>query len=475
MSFGQFLSILRARWWVALLVLVLAVAGALGVSLVLPRQYAAAASVLVDFKPDPISLAFYGGATPPALLATQIDVIKSDRVALRVVRNLKLAESPQMREQWQKATQGSGSIEQWLIEVFQRNLEVLPSRESSVITVSYKAQDPRIAAALANAFAQAYIETSLELRVDPARSYAGFFDQRAKEAREALEKAQSRLSAFQKDNGIIASDERLDVENARLNELSSQLVVLQAISAESASRERQAVSAQGDRIADVLNNPVVSGLKADLSRAEAQLQGLSARLGDAHPQVIEVRANLAELRAKLDAETRRVTGSVTVSNTINRQREGQIRTELEAQRAKVLRMKAVRDEGAVIQRDVENAQRAYDAIVARQNQTSLESQSTQSNVNLLTQASAPLEPSSPRILLNTMLAAIVGTFLALLAALGLELIDRRVRSLDDVVGALALPVLGVMPKPGARLRAGRGQVALAPPRASAALPQPGKS
>ena len=474
MSFGQFLSILRARWWVALLVFVLTVAAALGFSLVLPKQYSAAASVLVDFKPDPITVAFYGGVTPPAYMATQVDVIKSDRVALRVVRNLKLAESPQFRQQWQEATDGQGSFEQWLIEAFQRNLDVLPSRESSVITVGYRARDPRIAAALANAFAQAYIETSLELRVDPARSYAGFFDQRAKEAREALEKAQSRLSAFQRDNGIIASDERLDVENARLNELSSQLVVMQAISAESTSRERQATSAQADRIADVLNNPVVAGLKADVSRLDAQLQGLSARLGDAHPQVIEVRANLAELRAKLEAETRRVTSGVGVTNTINRQREAQIRSELESQRAKVLRMKAVRDEGAVIQRDVENAQRAYDAIVARQNQTSLESQSTQSNVNLLTQASAPIEPSSPRILLNVMLAAIVGTFLGLLAALGLELVDRRVRSIDDVVAALDLPVLGVMPRPGARSRAGRGQMALAPPRAAAALPQPGR-
>ncbi|MDP2006733.1 MAG: chain length determinant protein EpsF [Rubrivivax sp.] len=471
MSFGQFLSILRARWLAAVLLLGLTVATTLVVSLLLPKSYRATASVVVDFKPDPISAAFYGAATPPAVMATQADVIKSERVALRVVRNLKLSESPQVRTQWEQETQGEGTIEQWLVDLFQRNMDVLPSRESSVITISYKAQDPRFAAALANAFVQAYIETTLELRVDPARQYAGFFDVRAKEAREALEKAQSRLSAFQKDNSIFATDERFDVENARLSELSSQLVQLQAVASDSTSRQAQANSAQSDRIQEVLANPVIGALKADLSRAEGQLQGLSARLGDAHPQVGEVKASIAELRRRVEAETAKVTSGVGVSNTINRQREAQTRAQLEAQRAQVLRMKAVRDEGMVIQRDVENSQRAYDAIFARLNQTSLESQTTQSNVNVLTQATPPIEHAFPKVWLNLLLSVFVGTLLAAGVVLGLELRDRRVRALDDVVAALGLPVIGVLPRPGAKRAGGRAASPMRQ-RLLAPLPEP---
>lgn len=469
MSFGQFLSILRARWVVAALLFGLTVATTLVVSLLLPKSYRATASVVVDFKPDPISAAFYGAATPPAVMATQADVIKSERVALRVARNLKLAESPQVRTQWEQETQGVGTIEQWLVDLFQRNMDVLPSRESSVITISYKAQDPRFAAALANAFVQAYIETTLELRVDPARRYAGFFDVRSKEAREALETAQSRLSAFQKDNAIFATDERFDVENARLNELSSQLVQLQAMAADSNSRQTQANSAQADRMQEVLANPVIQALKADLSRAEGQLRGLSERLGDAHPQVGEVKANIAEMRRRLDAETAKVTSGVSVSNAINRQREAQTRAQLEAQREKVLRMKAVRDEGMVIQRDVENAQRAYDAIFARLNQTSLESQTTQSNVNVLTQATPPIEHAFPKVWLNLLLSVFVGALLAAGVVLGLELRDRRVRALEDVVAALGLPVIGVLPRPGARRLGG---LSAAPARQRLLAPQP---
>lgn len=471
MTFGQFLSILRARWWVVALVLGLTVATTLLVSLLLPRQYTATASVVVDFKPDPVSAFAFGGGASPAYMATQVDIIQSERVAQRVVRNLKLNENPQVRQEWLDETGGEGNIEVWLASVFQKQMDVVPSRESSVIAISYKAPDPRFAAGLANAFAQAYIDTALELRTDPARLYSTFFENRAKEARETLEKAQSKVSVFQKQAGIIATDERLDVETARLNELSSQATMMQALLAESASRQAQAQSGQGDRMQEVLSNANVSQLKADISRAEAQLQQLATRLGDKHPQVEEAKASLAELRSRLDAETRKVTGSVTVSANINRQRLAEVQRALQAQRDKVLKMKAVRDEGLVLLRDVENAQRSYDALLQRFTQTSLEGQTTQSNINLLTQATPPLEPSSPRLLLNTLLSIFLGTLLAVGTALLLELKDRRVRNVDDVVEALGLPVLGLMPKPGTQLQLGAGRVSPMQQRLMAPLPQ----
>jgi len=456
MTFGQFLSVLRARWWVLVLILVLTVGTTVGVSMVLPKQYLAAASVVVDFKPDPISAAVYGGMPSPAVMATQVDIINSERVARRVVTNSGLANNPDVRQQWLDAG-GEGTVEQFLIDGFKKSLDVQPSRESSVISIGFKAPDPRFAAGLANAFTQAYMQTSLELRVNPARQYAGFFDTKGKELREALEKAQAKHSAFQKANGIFATDERLDIETARLNELSSQLVMMQALAAESRSRRAQA-NLSADRMQEVLNNPLIGGLKADISRGEARLQELGARLGDAHPQVVEAKANLASLRARVETEIKRVTGSVGVTSNVNNQREADVRASLEAQRAKVLRMKAVRDEGLVLQRDVENAQRAYDAVQTRLTQTSLEGDTTQGNVHVLTQASPPVEHASPNLLLNTALAVFLGTLLAVGTALLLELMDRRVRSADDIVAALDLPVIGVLLAPGSKSMLGRKRI-----------------
>lgn len=451
MNFVQFLAILRARYKMALGVFAGVVALALVLSLVWPKSYTAAASVVIDSsKPDPLAAVLYAGGVNPSLVATQIDVIQSDRVAFKVVRNLKLNENPQIREQWQSATNGEGSIEQWLNVLFQKNLDVKPSRESNVVTVSYKAADPKFAAVLANAFVQAYLETNVEMRVEPARLYSSFFDQRAKEARDVLEKAQSKLSDFQKEKGIIATDERLDVENARLGELSSQYVGLQSLASDSVSRQAAARGGSADRMQEVLNNPLIAGLKSDQARLQAKLQELTSKLGDKNPQVIETRANLAELKSRIDSETAKVSSSLGIANSINQQRAGEIKAQLEAQRAKVLQMKAVRDDGAVLVRDVENAQRTYDQIMARLNQATLESLATQSNVSVLSQAVPPLEASSPKLILNMIVAVFLGTLLALSIVIGMEMLDRRVRSAEDVAQAVALPIIGVLPSPNAR-------------------------
>lgn len=451
MTFGRFFLILKARWWVALLVMLSTVVATVGISLLLPKQYTATASVVVDFKPDPVSAVLYGGMMSPGMMATQVDIIKSDRVAQRVVANLNLAENPQVRQQWMDATKGEGRIESWIADSFQKNMDVMPSRESSVINVSYRAADAKFAAGLANAFVRAYVETTLQLRVDPAKQYSSFFETRVTEAREALGKAQAKASAFQSANGIIANDERLDVENARLNELSSQFTILQSVAAESRSRQSAAESNQGDRMQEVLNNGIVSQLKADLNRAESRLKELSTRLGDEHPQVQEARASISDTRAKLDAETRKVTGGVTVSNSINVQRVAQVKASLESQRLKVLKMKAVRDQGAVLLRDVENAQRAYDTVLQRFTQTNLEGQTTQSSVNILQQASEPAIPTSPKIVVNVIISLVVGALLAIGLVLLIEMLDRRVRSSEDVMMMLDLPVIGVMPKPNGPL------------------------
>ncbi|MGY0194245.1 chain length determinant protein EpsF [Leptothrix sp. BB-4] len=448
MTFSQFLAILRARWLSALIVLALTVGGAVGASLLLPKTYTATAAVVLDVRsPDPIAGMVLGAMAMPAYMATQVDIIQSDRVAQRVVQTLRLSENPQIRADWIEATEGKGSFEAWAADLLKRKLDVKPSRESNVVNVAYSSGDPRFAATLANAFVKAYMDVSIGLRVSPARQYNEFFDARAKELRETLEQAQSRLTTFQKSSGILATDERFDIETQRLNELSSQLVALQALAAESGSRSAQARGNQSDQLQDVIANPVVAGLRADLSRQEARLQELNARLGDAHPQVVELRANIAELAAKLKAESRRVSGSVGVTNTITRAREAEIRASLEAQRARVLALKQQRDEASVLIKEVETAQRALDQVVARASQTSLESQNTQTNISVLTPASEPSDPSSPRLLLNTLLSVFVGTLLAVGFALLRELLDRRVRGPQDLVEALGLPVLGALPRP----------------------------
>lgn len=475
MSFKQFLYILKARWVTMLVMFVVTIAGTLAVSMTLPKKYTSSASVLIDVRAtDPVAgIGAIAGAMSPAYMATQVDIISSDRVAQRVVRNLRLNENAESRAAWQAENNGASQLDYdtWISAAVKKNLEVRPSRESNVISVSYTATDPKFAAALANAFTKSYLDTTLELRVNPARQYSEFFDERAKVLRENVEAAQTRLSTYQKKHGIIAIDERFDVENQRLNELNSQLVTIQAIAAESNSRSAQA-STSGAQLQDVINNPVVAGLRSDLSRQEARLQELNSRLGEAHPQVAELKANIAELKIRIEAESRRVTTSVSTNGTINRSRETEIRNALESQRVKVLKMKEQRDEIMVLTRDVDAAQRTYEAVVSRLNQTTLESQNSQTNISVLTPATPALEPSSPRTLFNLLLAVAGGSILALSTALLRELLDRRVRTLSDLSESIGVPVLGHIPKSNRRGLPGDSTKMLLPSNILRRLPNP---
>jgi len=255
------------------------------------------------------------------------------------------------------------------------------------------------------------------------------------------------LAQAQKEKGIVVTEERLDVETARLNDLGTQITALRMLKAETGSRSSVA-QANPDRVTDVLSNPVVSAIKTELARVEARLEELSARFGDAHPQVIEARANIEALNQRLRSETSKVTTSVSLSNRVSTAREAQALAEYEAQRLRVLKMKEDRGELQVMEREVESAQRIYDSIQARLSQTNLESSANQSSISLLSAATEPISHASPKMLINTLVAMTVGTFLGMMAALGMELLDRKVRGPFDLVQALDIPVIGVIPAPG---------------------------
>lgn len=450
MNLQQFLRILRARWLLMLVTLVITVGTTIAVSLILPKRYTATATVVVDVKNmDQISGIILPMLPPTAYLATQVDIIQSHSVARRAVDLLRLAENEGAKELFMNSTEGRGNIRDFLAELLLKELKVEPSRESSVINISYRGNDPRFSAAVANAFVQSYINTNLELKIAPARQTNTFFNEQIKALQDNLERAQAKLSAYQREHGIIATDERLDVENNRLNDLSSQLVQAQAQTYDAQSRQRQVQDflAKGqvpDTLPDVLSNPVIQGLKANMTQLQAKQNELSSKVGTNHPAYQATVAELEGVRKQMLAEMKTISTTLGNAASLAQKREDQIKASLNAQRARVLDMKKVRDDLTVLVREVENSQRAYDGAQGRMTQTKLESQSGQTNVMVINEAVEPIEHSSPKILLNTILSIILGSMLAVGFALLREMSDRIVRSESDLAETLGLPVLGVL-------------------------------
>ena len=456
MNLSHFLAVLRARWLSAIIVFSVVFVGAILYLIFATRVYTATASLLIDAKPDPVSSMLYGGAAP-ALINTQVEIIRSDRVAQRVAQNLKLADLADMRAAWSNAKSGL-SIQEWLTEVLENGLDPrVISPGSNVINIAYRSSDPRFAATVANAYVQAYLETSIELRVDPAKQYSGFFTDQQKDARTALEAAQNKLSAFQKEKGIIGTDDKFDLEMSRLTALTQELVAIQTARVDASTRQSQIGSA--GQLSEVLSNGTVSGLKNDLSSAELKLQELSSRYGDKHPQVQQARAAVNELKAKIAHATSDVTGAIGIDARVSHAREAEIQAAVDAQRTKVLTLKETRDQGAVLQRDVDNAQKSYDLVYNRASQTNLESQNRQSNATVISQATTPTLPSSPKVLAVLLLGFLGALGLGLATALLLEQFDKRMRTSSDAFDFLGLPVIGIMPSPTMNRRL-KGQMAL---------------
>jgi succinoglycan biosynthesis transport protein ExoP len=451
MTFSQLLVILRSRWKIGAYIMSGAVLCAIAINLFWPKTYTASASVVVDVRnPDPIQGGGIG-MVPMGYMATQLDIVSSEQVARNVVDALRLGETV-LRQQWTEATGGKGDFRSWAAQLLQLNLDVRPAKESNVITVSYNSPDPNFSSAVANAFVKSYTDVTLSLRTNPARQSNEFFDRRAKEGKQQLALAQERLSSFQQAHGLIGTNEQFDDETAKLSSLAGQLVLMRTQSADTNSRRAQ-VSRQGDQIAEVLNSPLVSGLRADLVRAEGRLQELSSRLGENHPDVIQARASITELTKRLNIETSRATGGVVVSNTIAQSREAEVQAAYDVQRRRVMKLKEDHDTATILQRELETTQRNYDNILARIAQSDLESNTTLTNVTPLTPAVPPAMPSSPKPVLNAILSLVLGALISTIVIVLRELKDRRIRSAADVSSDMDLPVLGVMPS-GTKMRPG---------------------
>jgi chain length determinant protein EpsF len=455
MKLTQIITILKARRWLVLGTLLVIVGLVVGLSLMLPERYVASASVVIDTKAtDPVTGALLPLEFLPGYMATQVDVIASHNVALKVVDKLQLTRLPELREQFQSETNGAGSLRDWIADILLDHLDVRPSRESSVIEIRYPSPDPRAAAALANAFADAYIQTSLELKVDPARRQAGWFEGQSSELRGALEGAQRRLAEYQRENGIVdPQEDRLDVENGRLAELSTELVTAQRTMYDADTRQHQLDDAVAhdrvDELPDIVGNPVLQSMKADLVRSEAKLAEISGRYDVNHPQYLSAAAEADALKNKFLHELGTAKGSIVQSAQIARRQVAEVQQALDRQKQHVLGLSHQREKLAVLTRDVESAKAAYDGALQRTTNVRLESRLNQTEIAILNPAIPPLLPVFPKLTLNAAISVVLGSMLGIGLALVLEALNRRVRSEDDLsqlAGVTVLADLGRLPR-----------------------------
>jgi polysaccharide biosynthesis transport protein len=482
MDLSQFILALRARRKAFAAVFAATVLTALAIALIVPKSYVSSTTIMIDARSEQ---ALTGGerASPrerAGYLQTQIDLIQSGRVAKRVSRELKLAQAPTMREQYERDTGGLGTFEDWAAGYLQKKVKI-EAASSNIITILFSSPEPKFSADAANAFAKAYVETALELKTEPTREAAVWFEEQLKGLRVSVSQAQSKLTVYQKEKGITSVDERTDIESTRLTELSTQLLQARNATYEAQSRYKHAGeflsgnsatgasnAAMGDSLPEVMANPGVQAVKAALVAAETRLEQSSSDLGPNHPQYQRNAVEVQGLREKLAAEMKKVVNGLQNTAVQTRKREEELKNAYAAQQERLLSMRDARVELAVLQRDVESSQRTYDTALARWLTNKVESRAQTTNIALLTPAVEPLEPKSPKVGLISALSLVIGALLAAGIVFLLETLDRRVRSRGDLESRFAVPSLGRLSK----WQPMGGRLLPAPLRAARALPHP---
>jgi len=447
LSLTDIAASLRVRWRLELAVF-LFIMGLVVISTALSTKvYTATSSLLFDDAAiDPVAGTQASVDGLKALLSTQTDIVKSEAVAADVVKSLELV-TPQVLEQWRTSTGGSGDVNTWYGRQLLGSLDVSPVTDSRVLNLSYSSADPRFSALMANGFAASYLETRLRFQTDPAKTYSRWFQDRTREVRSNLEQAQARLTAFKRKTGIVDSGAAADPESSRLAELSGQLTGAEASAADMAARAGRSVS----QSPDVQGSSVVQSLRSQIASKAAQVSQMATNLGPNHPDRVAAEAELRELHARLNTEVGTVTRSVQVASGAAGAKQAALRGMLNAQRGRMLGLSTDRAQLDVLQRDVDSARAAYDAVTMKLETMRLQAVAPASNVRQLDQATPPLLPSKPsiplRLLLGTILAAMLATAVSIIA----ELRRPLLRTNSGVANIAGVPVLAVVDLSNSRI------------------------
>jgi uncharacterized protein involved in exopolysaccharide biosynthesis len=474
--------ILRARARLVITILTAAVLIAGIITYLSPRMYLATVSLNFEFSTNPVDTR--GRLlSDETYLSTQIDIIESQSVAQGVENSLTEYEKSQLIAaldarfsvmdkfiRWIKssvksffnegrsnsgAAQNKNSGETLtvssaydvLIRTMGTGLAVEPMINSRIVNISYMSADPRIAALMANRYADAYIATSLRMITDPAQKSKAWFDTQLKTLRHSLEEAQAKLTAYQQKKGIVSSNERLDFEMARLQDLSSQLVVAQQTTRNAATEQRKLQDVINSNaslmtFSPVFDNPVVQNIKSEIRSLKASIAEKSSSLGSNHPDMKKLNSELYSAQKRLDSEVEAIIDGINNSTDLSREREQDLEETLKGQKAIVLELKSEHDQISVLQREVESAQATYNAALNQLNTTSMQSLVDQTNVSIIDRANIPTNYASPRILLNLAIGAFGGLLLGVSLAVFLELIIRRVHTKEEIIAELDIPLLG---------------------------------
>jgi polysaccharide biosynthesis transport protein len=447
MSLMLVLQVLRRRAWIVWLTLLSTLVGATLVVLLIPPRYEGIATAGIDPSiSDPLSGQTTSGPLIGVLQGNLTALVKSNQVALDVVKRLNLDADPSAQAAYQESSDaGLIDIRQWRANQFVDRVDAKFGLGSNVMTITFKGSTPQQAALYANAFMSSFIDAAIAMKGSAAQKAAAWFAPQVERIRADLADSREKLAQFQTKSKLLAPS-AADSENDQLMSVAGDLSRAKAgLVALETQYNEPATTGATSGYAQSIDTQTLSTLRGNLNNIEADIAKTQLETGANNPRLLEklalrtsiqkqIQATIEDYRTKLKDQIATQTAHVASLEKAYAERLGNMIT-IQAQREQLV---SLTRQVSFYQDELERLQRAG-------SNARLQSQLSFSNIAVIDTATPPTSVAFPKLPIVYGLAIGAGLGLGALFAILAEALNRRLRMGADLQFVTNAPLLGVMP------------------------------
>ncbi len=470
------LQVLRRRRFVVCLCLsAVALVALVGSYLQVPLYRATATLQIERQTPDILSMGDiarvdYNWAAYSDFYQTQYKILESEAVARASAQRLDLASHPEfavepaapsllsrLRALLPGESAPSREPDPTLVAARQvlSRLEVAPVRNSHLVKLSWVSSDPLLAAQVANAVADAYIQFNMELQYTTSDQASEFLSDQTGTLKKEINQIEESLQRYGESKRIVSIDDASNITLKALSDVAARRTEAQTQLARTEAAYRAILSSSPEALPDVLHSSLIERLKAEYGAYEAQYSEKSSVFKPEWPEMLTIASKMSQARERLDIEIASIARQVTLAAETDYRKalhevenlDALLRRQEDA--AQHLKRDAV--EFANLQSEVRKKRETLNTLIARQNEMALATrlkdiQATSSNVRVVDPARAPEAPFRPNKKLNLLLGLVLGLGLGVSAAFLLDHLDNTVRSPAEIPGIVSFPTLATIPR-----------------------------
>lgn len=437
--------LLRWRW----LILGGAVGGllvAMLVSALITPIYRARA--VIEINNEPVQVMDMGNVQPVQMndgryFDTQIGLLRSDSLAERVARSLKLDGNNKLAGD-APAKDRLRAVSRQLGESF----TVAPKRSSRLVELYFDSSDAAFAGRAVNAFADSFIQSSLERRFAATAYARNFLQQRIAAMKAKLERSERDLVMYAQQQGIVNVQSSGDkggetsLSASALLTLSQMLAQAQGERMAAQEKYRQAV---GSVSAEALSNPTVQQLTTQLAQTRADYQDKLGLYRPDHPTMSRLRERMADLERSVGQQNGLINNSLLAAYRAAQGRESELRAQIAMTKRDELNLRGRSIQYNIFQREVDTNRSLYDGLLQRYKEIGVAGGVGDSLISIIDRAKTPGSPITPNWLLNIAIGLGAGLALGAGTAFGLDYLSNTINKPEDVKGKLGLTLIGVVP------------------------------